>query len=85
MRDFIERMGLDPDDFTWQALGLCVGADPEVWHSRAEKDEAFEKVAKDICAVCPVRIFCEEQAIRNKETGIWGGKTFVNGKVQDHD
>lgn len=86
MKDFIERMGLDPEDFEWEALGLCVSRAPEipeVFHSKAVADDRVKAQAYSICASCPVREICLEEGIRNDESGIWGGKTLDKGTIVD--
>lgn len=86
IEDFLLRLGVDPDDFTWKDLALCAKMpEPEVFHSLAEKDSKFEDQAKAVCAACPVRKICLEEGIRNKEYGIWGGETLVAGKVDNED
>lgn len=89
MIDFMERMGIDPEDFSWQELGLCAGlgaADPalaEIFHSKADASQNFKAQAKAICDVCPVKDICLEEGIRNKEYGIWGGERLTGGKKDD--
>lgn len=89
MIEFMERMGINPDNFEWQELSLCGSlgaADPElaeVWHSKAERDERVKAIAKEICDVCPIKKICLEEGVRNKEYGIWGGHTLQAGKVVD--
>lgn len=89
MIEFMDRMGIDPEDFSWQELSLCGGlgaAKPElaeIFFSMADKDERIEAQAKEICSVCPVREICLEEARRNKESGIWGGRTLQAGRVID--
>lgn len=87
MIEFMERMGVDPMDFSWQELSLCAGlgaAQPrlaEIFHD--DKDDRLKAQAKEICAVCPVKDICLEEGIRNKEYGVWGGVTLVAGKEQN--
>lgn len=41
--------------------------------------------AKSICAKCPVRELCLEDALENREPcGVWGGELFRNGHVLTH-
>ena len=35
----------------------------------------YEKEAKAICDECPYKVRCLEYALKNYETGIWGGTT----------
>lgn len=48
----------------------CAGApDPDLWFRSGSEDEA-----KAVCATCPVRPECLQDALDRKETsGIWGG------------
>jgi WhiB family transcriptional regulator, redox-sensing transcriptional regulator len=63
----------------WQHLAACRGEDagffyaPNYFERRSEKD-ARERVAKTICARCPVRTQCLEEALRSRDPhGVWGG------------
>jgi WhiB family redox-sensing transcriptional regulator len=57
----------------WTARAACRGADTEIFYP-ASHDEEAEALA--LCATCPVRAQCLEDALRNREThGIWGGTT----------
>jgi WhiB family transcriptional regulator, redox-sensing transcriptional regulator len=59
----------------WKMLGHCVGKDPAIFFPVVDYNRFEVKVAKDICAVCPVRAQCMDYALRNNEVGIWGGTT----------
>lgn len=63
----------EPDDENnpWSGA-LCAETDPEAFFP--EKGESSHE-AKMVCASgCPIRDFCLEFALRNKEEfGIWGG------------
>jgi len=53
---------------------LCAQSDPEVFFP--EKGES-SKNAKLICAACPCRDLCLEDALVNDEQhGIWGGLSY---------
>ena len=55
----------------WWKSAVCAGVDPDVWFP--ERGEAGTD-AKMICAICPVRRDCLNDAIQNGMTeGIWGG------------
>ena len=45
-------------------------------------DERYKvKIAKEICAECPVKMLCLEYALdANEQFGIWGGTTFKERK-----
>jgi WhiB family redox-sensing transcriptional regulator len=58
---------------SWRALARCRGVDPEIFHPAPEDDGAE---AKAICALCPVREACLEDALmRREKDGVWGGLT----------
>jgi WhiB family redox-sensing transcriptional regulator len=67
-------------DQEWRQLAACAGEDPEVFFpenrqkNRAEFDRRVA-AAKRLCAACPVRWHCLDQAMTNFEDGIWGGTT----------
>jgi WhiB family redox-sensing transcriptional regulator len=54
----------------WMESAVCASADPEEWFP--EKGVRAVK-AKRICATCPVIDDCLQFALKNGETGIWGG------------
>lgn len=64
----------------WQHNAACRDIDaPDLFHPKSEighywQDRIAE--AKAICAACPVRLACLEQALASPSThGIWGGTT----------
>lgn len=66
-------------DFDWEQGAACRDADttlffgPNRHESRSER-EARERVAKQICARCPVIEPCREVSLRQHEIyGVWGG------------
>ncbi|WP_424344539.1 WhiB family transcriptional regulator [Ilumatobacter sp.] len=73
----LERV--DRDD--WQSSAACAGEMGSVFYPplRPERKAARasrERRAKAVCASCPVRVACLEQAVRrNERYGIWGGLT----------
>ena len=55
----------------WADQALCAQADPEAWFPEAG---AWAKLAKAICATCPVLGPCRAYALAHPELrGIWGG------------
>jgi WhiB family transcriptional regulator, redox-sensing transcriptional regulator len=74
--------GTVSSDTTWRAAAACRGDRgiafyPPTRTERKQERLARERFAKSICAVCPVRAECLDQAIANGERyGIWGGLTF---------
>lgn len=59
---------------TWMPHAACRGApDQTLWFPERG---ASTRVAKEICAACPVQEPCLDYALRASEThGIWGGKS----------
>ncbi len=56
---------------SWQNDAACRDADPELFFSN---DDADRETALAMCAECPVRTECLEQALATRESyGIWGG------------
>ncbi len=63
-------LGLD-EPAGWEASALCAQTDPDTFFP--EKGGASTP-AKRVCAVCPVRAECLEEALERRERfGIWGG------------
>lgn len=59
----------------WLTERACVDADPEVFH-----DNRQTKLAREICAACPVATLCLEYALRVEDAtagryGVYGGLT----------
>jgi WhiB family redox-sensing transcriptional regulator len=69
-----------PDDaqWFWQDDGKCRSADSRLFfHPQNERGAARlrrDRIAKNICAGCDVRIACADYAVRAREPfGVWGG------------
>ncbi|MGH2729839.1 MAG: WhiB family transcriptional regulator [Actinomycetota bacterium] len=63
----------DQDCEDWRALGACGRIDPDLWFAIGAREH---RVAKRICADCPVRRQCLEYAMEAPvDHGIWGGLT----------
>jgi WhiB family redox-sensing transcriptional regulator len=63
---------------SWQQQARCRGADRDVFFpdedERPPRRHHRERVAKAICAACPVRQPCAVYALVNRELhGVWGG------------
>lgn len=59
----------------WQDNAECRHHDPEVFYP-TDGDNRTARVARSICAACPVIERCLEHALTYPETyGIWGGFT----------
>lgn len=63
----------------WVAEAICSQVDPEIFFPRqGEKPDA----AKSVCAQCPVRLGCLDDALRNGEDdGVRGGLTSNERKA----
>ncbi|NGP06279.1 WhiB family transcriptional regulator [Rhodococcus sp. 14C212] len=68
------------DGHSWRLHARCRFVGPDTFY--APEDETWgerqrrERAARDICAACPVRLPCRDDAVKNKEQhGIWGGLT----------
>jgi WhiB family redox-sensing transcriptional regulator len=64
----------------WQLVAACRGVDTTVFYApdaeRGLRRLARERVAKAICASCPVIEICRDHALRTREPfGVWGGLT----------
>ena len=59
----------------WREQASCLGQSPEIWFPEFLTPEAIA-IAKGICAECPVKADCLDEALANVELeGIWGGET----------
>ena len=57
----------------WTAAALCAQVDPEMFYPEKGTPAA---PARMICAACPVRAQCLDDALaRGEPWGIWGGMT----------
>jgi len=67
-------------DWDWQFNAACKGLETNIFfysdRERGPRRTKRERMAKAICASCPVIKECREQALRLGEPyGIWGGLT----------
>jgi WhiB family redox-sensing transcriptional regulator len=75
----VARRDEEDDDLTWQQSAACRGDHasrfyPPSHFERKDLRLARERVAKSICALCPVKQSCLSYALRTAEPhGIWGG------------
>lgn len=61
---------------SWRDSAACRGEDPDLWFPIGRSDEFAPEIekAKKICAVCPVRSDCLQDALDvPHKYGIWGG------------
>ncbi len=67
----------EPSD--WRDLALCAEVDPELFFP--DKGES-SRPAKRVCASCPVRAECLQDALdRHEQFGVWGGLTERERRV----
>lgn len=64
-------------DLSWQARARCRDEDPELFFPVGEGPGSTEqvRVAKSVCARCPVQIKCLDFALAYPQIGVWGGTT----------
>lgn len=56
---------------TWRIGALCAQVDPEIFYPDVGQPT---RPAKAVCATCPVRGFCLDEALEtNERYGVWGG------------
>lgn len=62
---------------TSEEIPPCQTTDPEIWFSDDQEGSGTHyKVAKQLCAECPVQNLCLEFALISEEQfGVWGGVT----------
>ena len=68
------------DDWEWQTRGACRGLDSATFfhpeNERGPSRARRERMAKEVCARCPVTEACLAWALQTREPyGVWGGKS----------
>ena len=64
---------ITPDDEDWTTLGKCQRYPLDMFYPQPG-DAQTARDAKKVCAACPVRVRCLDEALQNgEEDGIWGG------------
>lgn len=59
---------------SWRDEAACSGMDVNIFYPEQGAGMPQTKRAKAICARCPVRIECLNDALaRNERYGVWGG------------
>lgn len=86
MKGRYEQFADLPDkDFSWHTKAVCRDVDPDIFFAESydpAQNKARVKEARAICARCPVKKLCLEQALTNGEGSyIFGGKTAEERKV----
>lgn len=62
----------------WQQFANCATTDPDLF---VLEHGGSSTAAKRICAVCPVRASCLQEALdRDEQFGIWGGMSLNERK-----
>ena len=66
----------------WRARAACAGYPNNLFFPSIEgADDASERRAKAVCAVCPVAEDCLQYALEtNQRSGIWGGTSETERK-----
>lgn len=59
-----------PDRTDWRARAACIGYDPEMFFANDQRTIA---AAKAVCAGCPVRMQCHEDAEAHGDYGVRAG------------
>lgn len=68
----------NPTSQDWRSRAACRDTDPETFFPAAESGPAYERQvseAKAVCARCPVRTECLDEALARIPDGIAGGLT----------
>jgi len=65
-------------DTTWRNLAACRGKDIVLFFGRGEDEQQKERLerearAKALCLKCSVQQNCLQEALLNREEGVWGG------------
>jgi WhiB family redox-sensing transcriptional regulator len=70
-------------DSAWPAHALCQGVNPDLFFPPRGGDT---REAKQVCAVCPVRVECLDYALElGEKFGIWGGLSERERRKIRHD
>lgn len=73
----LDELGVDPQDFVWQDLALCVGMNPNLFFDTYETDAVVAKQIDQCCLSCPVIKECSAKGMKG-EYGVFGG-VYWNG------
>lgn len=75
--NFLEELGLDPEEFEWHDLALCQGMPTTMFYDDYEKDVEVAKQVDEACLSCPVISQCFFKG-QDGNFGVWGG-VYWNG------
>jgi WhiB family redox-sensing transcriptional regulator len=67
----------------FMALGICATTDPALFFPE-NGDGKSSRVARAICAQCPVTAECLDWAVTHHEMGVWGGTTEAGRRKIRH-
>lgn len=75
------------EQWDWQLRALCRNMDCTIFfaadNKRGSRRARHERVAKAVCARCPVLADCRRHALRAPEPfGIWGGMTAAERRAK---
>ena len=60
----------------WREEAACSGLDTNLFFPSTEEDQVQLSIARQVCAICPVKELCLAYAVESRQTvGIWGGAT----------
>lgn len=72
-KPIMSEIRLQIQDPHWRDDAACGGLDPEIFFPLYGNKEG-EKIAKRVCATCPVADACLKEALAaGHEYGVWGG------------
>lgn len=65
---------------SWRDFALCQSGVPvEHFFDNYKDDEQIAKQVDEMCLSCPVFQQCHDEAVQNKEYGVWAGVFRKNG------
>ena len=81
MSDLLDKLGIDPENFSWGDLAACRGLPTEYFFEKYEEDAVHAQTIDSVCLSCPVIKQCHQFGIDGNNTGVWGGIYLTNGNV----
>lgn len=61
-------------DMPWAVDAACAGVDPTLWFPDEHGGQYAARMARKVCADCPVRLECLDYALTTHQLfGVWGG------------
>lgn len=75
------QLGIPKHRAVWQDVALCQNTEMPInqFFDDYEHSSKTARAVDALCAVCPVKNECLNEAIDNNETGVWGGVYLKNG------